>query len=222
MQQDQRIGQQSSLPSISVPEPPGFASPSCSCTRTPLELSRSLGPVHLPHIPFRRPCFVPPLRPWHQLQVLRSPIYEKHSFMMQASRDIPLIITSAASSSERRVTPSWSVAQLKAKLEPVTGIPPSSQKLLLRTVDQQERVIEAEDESSVQIGQWSLVDYAEIHVSSKDCTYLGAYHVIFMEIVEHRHYCGRVQTNTILNRTVITSQISWKISGPQYAIGTPI
>ena len=92
---------------------------------------------------------------------------------MQASRDIPLVITSAASSSERRITPSWSVAQLKAKLEPVTGIPPWSQKLLLRTVDQQEIGIEAEDESSVQIGQWPLVDYAEIHVSGKSWAHLG-------------------------------------------------
>ena len=98
--------------------------------------------------------------------------------MMQASRDIPLIITSAASSSERRITPSWSITQLKAKLEPVTGIPPSSQRLLLRTVDQQERVIEAEDENSIQVGQWPLVDYAEILVSGKDCACLGAYHVI--------------------------------------------
>ena len=86
---------------------------------------------------------------------------------MQTSRDIPLIVTSAASSSERRITPSWSIAQLKAKLEPVTGISPSSQKLLLRTADQQERAIEAEDEENVQVGQWPLVDYAEIHVSKQ-------------------------------------------------------
>lgn len=85
---------------------------------------------------------------------------------MQSARDIPLLITSAASSSERRITPSWSIAQLKAKLEPVTGIPPSAQRLLLRTADQQERPIEADDEEHVQVGQWPLIDYAEIHVSS--------------------------------------------------------
>ena len=134
--------------------------------------------------------------------------------MMQASRDIPLIITSAASSSERRITPSWSIAQLKAKLEPVTGIPPSSQRLLLRTVDQQERVIEAEDENSIQVGQWPLVDYAEIHVSGKNCACLGAYHVIPKSIVEHRHYCERVPE---LNCD--DSQDKLKISGPRYPIG---
>ena len=83
---------------------------------------------------------------------------------MQTARDIPLIITSAAASSERRITPSWTIAQLKAKLEPVTGIPPSSQKLSLRVPNQAERVLEATDEETVQVGQWQLVDYAEIHV----------------------------------------------------------
>jgi len=85
---------------------------------------------------------------------------------MLTARDIPLLITSAASSSERRITPSWTIAELKAKLEPVTGIPPSAQKLLLRTADQQERPIEADNEEHVQVGQWPLTDYAEIHVSS--------------------------------------------------------
>lgn len=84
--------------------------------------------------------------------------------MMQPSRDIPLIVTSAAASSERRITPSWTIAQLKTKLESVTGIPPSAQKLVLRTANQPEKVIEAEDEGSAQIGQWPISDYAEIHV----------------------------------------------------------
>lgn len=83
---------------------------------------------------------------------------------MQTARDIPLIITSAASSSERRITPSWTIAHLKTKLEPVTGIPSSSQKLLLRLPNRPERVLEAADEEMVQVGQWQLVDYAEIHV----------------------------------------------------------
>ena len=88
---------------------------------------------------------------------------------MQTSRDIPLIITSAASSSERRITPSWTVAQLKTKLEPVTGIPPASQRLLLRTPSRPERVIEAANEETVQVGQWQLEHYAEIHVCTMCC-----------------------------------------------------
>lgn len=84
---------------------------------------------------------------------------------MTTARDIPLRITSTASSSERRITPSWTIAHLKTKLEPVTGIAPSSQKLTLRLPDQQEKYpIEAEDEESVEVGRWPLVAYAEITV----------------------------------------------------------
>lgn len=84
---------------------------------------------------------------------------------MATTRDIPLLITSTASSSERRITLSWTIARLKTKLEPVTGIPPGSQRLSLRLPDQQqETVIQAEDEESVEIGRWPLVAYAEIKV----------------------------------------------------------
>ena len=85
---------------------------------------------------------------------------------MTTARDIPILITSTASSSERRITPSWTIAHLKSKLEPVTGLAPSSQILALRLPDRQEETaIEAEDEESVQIGRWPLVAYAEIKVS---------------------------------------------------------
>ena len=81
------------------------------------------------------------------------------------TRDIPLLIVSTASSSERRITPSWTIAHLKTRLEPVTGIPPSAQTLTMRLPDQQETsVIEAGDEETTQIGQWPLVPYAELKV----------------------------------------------------------
>lgn len=84
------------------------------------------------------------------------------------SRDVPLLILSTASSSERRITPSWSIAQLKSKLEPVTGIPPSAQKLTLRLPERQETsAVEADDEETVQIGQWPLVPYAELKVRQR-------------------------------------------------------
>lgn len=80
-------------------------------------------------------------------------------------KDIPLLIQSTASSSERRITPTWTITQLKQKLEPITGIPPSAQTLILRLPDQdQEHRIQAEDEDAVQIGKWPLVAYAEIRV----------------------------------------------------------
>lgn len=86
---------------------------------------------------------------------------------MTTARDIPLLITSTASSSERRITPSWTIAHLKTKLEPVTGIPPSSQRLSLRLPDQtQETAIQADNEDGVEIGRWPLVAYAEIKVQT--------------------------------------------------------
>ena len=80
-------------------------------------------------------------------------------------KDIPLLIQSAASSSERRITPTWTITQLKQKLEPITGIPPSAQTLILRLPEQDlEHRIQADDEDAVRIGKWPLVAYAEIEV----------------------------------------------------------
>jgi len=87
------------------------------------------------------------------------------SVSMHTAGDIPLQITSENSSSERRITPSWTIGQLKAKLEPVTGIPPLSQKLTLRLGSQQSVPIEALDEENTQLGVFPLAPYAEIHVS---------------------------------------------------------
>ncbi|EXJ65817.1 uncharacterized protein A1O5_11058 [Cladophialophora psammophila CBS 110553] len=38
-------------------------------------------------------------------------------------------------SAERRITPTWTVSQLKSKLEPITGIPSSSQSLRTKSLD---------------------------------------------------------------------------------------
>lgn len=84
---------------------------------------------------------------------------------MQAAGDIPLSITSDNSSSERRISPSWTLGQLKAKLEPITGIPPLSQKLTLRVGSQHSVPLEAVDEENTQLGAFPLAPYAEIHVS---------------------------------------------------------
>lgn len=91
---------------------------------------------------------------------------------MTTARDVPLLITSTASSSERRITPSWSIAHLKKKLEPVTGISPSAQRLTLRLPGHQEETpIEAEDEETVEVGKWPLLPYAEIKVQPTIATF---------------------------------------------------
>jgi len=84
----------------------------------------------------------------------------------QTAGDIPLKISSENSgpNSERRITPSWTIGQLKSKLEPVTGIPPGSQKLTLKLGSRQSIPIQAVDEETTQIGSFPLAPYAELHV----------------------------------------------------------
>jgi tubulin-folding cofactor B len=83
----------------------------------------------------------------------------------QTSSDIPLLIKSANSASERRVTPAWTIAHLKTRLEPITGIPASAQKLSLRVGSQDAVPIEAADEENFQLHSFNLQAYAEIFVS---------------------------------------------------------
>ncbi|OQN98287.1 hypothetical protein B0A48_15566 [Cryoendolithus antarcticus] len=81
--------------------------------------------------------------------------------MAPTSHDIPMLIVSDSSSSERRISPSWSIATLKAKLEPVTGVPARSQKLSIKIGSQAAVPIESTDER-VEVGAWKLQAYAEI------------------------------------------------------------
>ncbi|KAL2167061.1 hypothetical protein VTG60DRAFT_1820 [Thermothelomyces hinnuleus] len=79
--------------------------------------------------------------------------------------DVPLFVVSDYVSSERRITPSWSISQLKAKLEPITGIPPSCQKISLRTSSNEQITIEAPDEESVYLQQFPLKPYSELLIA---------------------------------------------------------
>ncbi|KAI8960615.1 CAP Gly-rich domain-containing protein [Daldinia sp. FL1419] len=78
--------------------------------------------------------------------------------------DVPLQVISENSTSERRITPSWSITQLKRKLEPITGIPPSSQRISLKTASKQSIPIEAADEDAVLLSNFPLSAYAELHI----------------------------------------------------------
>ncbi|KAH9908093.1 CAP-Gly domain-containing protein [Xylariomycetidae sp. FL2044] len=79
--------------------------------------------------------------------------------------DIPLQIVSENSSSERRITPSWSISQLRSKLEPITGIPPSAQRISLTIASKQTICIEAVDEDATSLSKFPLFAYAELHIS---------------------------------------------------------
>lgn len=80
--------------------------------------------------------------------------------------DVPLQVISENSASERRITPSWSITTLKAKLEPITGVPPSAQRLSLKASGGSDAIpVEAADEDNTQLSSFPLAPYAELHVS---------------------------------------------------------
>lgn len=75
-------------------------------------------------------------------------------------------IRSENASSERRVSPAWNIAQFKTRLEPITGIPSTSQSLILKLGSSQTDVaIEATNEEQVQLSSFNLQPYADIQVS---------------------------------------------------------
>lgn len=85
---------------------------------------------------------------------------------LQSVADVPLLISSPNSSSERRISPSWTIAHLKSRLEPITGVPASSQQLSLRVASQDAVPITAADEEQTRLTSFPLQPYAEITVSA--------------------------------------------------------
>ncbi|OJJ06408.1 hypothetical protein ASPVEDRAFT_32709 [Aspergillus versicolor CBS 583.65] len=84
--------------------------------------------------------------------------------------DIAVAITTPSTSShsdeprlhsERRITPTWTLQQVKSKLETMTGVPPSSQRLRLKTPGQPDQWVEGDDSI---IGNWGLARGSEIEV----------------------------------------------------------
>ncbi|KAF2741933.1 hypothetical protein M011DRAFT_530202 [Sporormia fimetaria CBS 119925] len=84
---------------------------------------------------------------------------------LQAAADVPLLISSSNSSSERRISPSWTIAYLKTRLEPITGIPAGSQQLTLRLASRDAVPIAAADDENTQLAAYALQPYAEITVT---------------------------------------------------------
>ncbi|KAF4544475.1 Tubulin-specific chaperone b (tubulin folding cofactor b) [Lasiodiplodia theobromae] len=82
---------------------------------------------------------------------------------LQPAHDVPLLVSSPNSASERRVTPSWSISHLKTRLEPVTGIPASCQKLTLRIGSQAPVPLDAPNEDATLLSSFPLQPYAEIY-----------------------------------------------------------
>lgn len=103
---------------------------------------------------------------------LRLPLTEPTAMSLTTPHDIPLQITVPADSpsspplvsSERRITPTWTIEQLKTKLEPITGIPSSCQSLRTCAVDGN-YVYLSDDNSLVGDARYGLRKGTEIEVS---------------------------------------------------------
>lgn len=91
-------------------------------------------------------------------------------------RDIPMFVSSSTTSSERRISPSWTVAEFKRRMETVTGIPAEHQALVMRSrrTGADALVPSAVDEAGTVpirgegevMGAFGLFEYGEIHVRS--------------------------------------------------------
>lgn len=90
--------------------------------------------------------------------------------------DISVIITSASAShsadsteprflTERRITPTWTVEQVKSKLETMTGVPPGSQRLRVKVPGRPDQWA---DNDAQLIGDYGLVKGSEIEVGLLD------------------------------------------------------
>lgn len=77
-----------------------------------------------------------------------------------------MYVTSDLTSSERRLSLGWTIEQLKAKLEVVTGIPPESQTLLLyraNTGSSAEAGVELDNDSKL-LQDYTPTAYSRLHV----------------------------------------------------------
>lgn len=82
---------------------------------------------------------------------------------VQTSADVPLLIISHGSQSERRISPSWTIDHLRTRLEPLTGIPANSQKLALKIGSWPLQSLDVA--GNTLLSAFPLQSYAEIHVS---------------------------------------------------------
>lgn len=78
--------------------------------------------------------------------------------------DIEVYITSALTSSERRVLPQWSLGYFKQRLELITGVTPPDQKLQYYPHDDSLEVIDLPSDDNVLISLLSIRPYSRIHV----------------------------------------------------------
>ncbi|KAG5462380.1 MAG: CAP Gly-rich domain-containing protein [Olpidium bornovanus] len=77
---------------------------------------------------------------------------------------VTVFVTSDGSSSERRFDKALTLSALKARLEPITGVPAAAQQLSLYNGDKLVGALEAESEDSTRLGAFPVENFARIHV----------------------------------------------------------
>lgn len=85
--------------------------------------------------------------------------------------DISVYFTSDLTSSERRISPQWSIKYLKERLEQITGISPKYQQLHyypIRTSNENHIIGSTEADNEKSIGDAGIVAYSRIHVVDTD------------------------------------------------------
>jgi len=89
---------------------------------------------------------------------------------LTTAHDVPILIESENAASERRINLGWSIGQLKGKLEIITGIPVSSQKMTLFAPNSTTNgvAVESNDEENTTLSSfagWRWEQYARLVVS---------------------------------------------------------
>ncbi|KAL5615112.1 hypothetical protein BROUX41_005172 [Berkeleyomyces rouxiae] len=79
--------------------------------------------------------------------------------------DVSLFVVSDYSASERRITPSWSIDQLRTKMETVTGIPPSCQQISYKTPAGETIPVFAADEENTTLEGLNLSRQGELRIN---------------------------------------------------------
>lgn len=81
---------------------------------------------------------------------------------------VNVFVSSADTHSERRIDPHLTVAQLKAKLEPITGIPVANQTIALYSSDNDPRLLTELLDDSQMLEYYGIADWQVLKVSL-DC-----------------------------------------------------
>jgi hypothetical protein len=130
---------------------------------------------------------------------------------MATAQDIPLLIVSENSASERRISPSWTIAQLKGRLEPVTGVPATCQRLSLKIGSQPAQPIEAADEESTILAAWPLQAYAELKVGITDLFFFSS--LVAFSVLQYVARYIRVRGGDITSHRTIVVAIICHVEG---------